>query len=168
MGSEYQPLRCSGIYRNLPTFDVDMRGLNALVVGATGISGFNTVGSLLDTPGRWSMIYAVSRSLFREEMLSLLSPEQQSRIRHVSVDLTGSAKDIASSLQKGDVHADYVFFYGYIHRKDVSAMDPRAEGQMIETNVPLFMNFLEALPAANITPKRILLQTGGNNYGGHI
>lgn len=114
------------------------------------------------------MIYAVSRSPLSEEMLSLLSLEQQSRIRHVSVDLTGSANNIASLLQKGDVHADYVFFYGYMHPKDVSAMDPRAEDQMIETNVPLFRNFLEALPAANITPKRILLQTGGKNYGGHI
>jgi nucleoside-diphosphate-sugar epimerase len=168
MGSEYQPLRRSGIYRNLPTFDSKLRGLNALVVGATGISGFNTIRSLLDTPDRWSTIYAVSRSPLSKEMLSLLTQEQQDRIKHVSVDLTGSAEDIASSLQKGNVTADYVFFYGYIHPKDVSAMDPRAEEQMVKTNVPLFRNFLEALPKANITPKRILLQTGGKNYGGQI
>jgi hypothetical protein len=98
MGSEYQPLRRSGIYRNLPTFDSNLRGLNALVVGATGISGFNTIRSLLDTPERWSTIYAVSRSPLSKEMLSLLTQEQQSRIKHVSVDLTGSAEDIASAL----------------------------------------------------------------------
>ncbi|KAK4553677.1 hypothetical protein LTR86_009175 [Recurvomyces mirabilis] len=98
----------------------------------------------------------------------MLTQEQQTRIKHISVDLTGSCEDIARSLKDGGVQADCVFFYGYIHPKDVSAMDPKAEPRLVEANVPLFRNFLAALPAAGIKPKRILLQTGGKNYGGQI
>jgi hypothetical protein len=46
MGSERLPLRQCGIYRNLPTFDASITGLKALVIGATGISGFNTMRSV--------------------------------------------------------------------------------------------------------------------------
>ena len=31
--------------------------------------------------------------------------------------------------------------------------------------VALLSNFLDALPLASITPKRIMLQTGAKNYG---
>lgn len=168
MSSENYALRRSGIYRNLPTFDPALRELNAIVVGATGISGFNTIRSLLDSPERWSTVHALSRSPLSDEMLSLLSPEQKSRIKHTCIDLTNSADDIASSLQGGDVQAEYVFFYGYIHPEGISAMDPQAEERMVEANVPIFEKFLKALPMANIKPTRILLQTGGKNYGGHI
>ncbi|KAK5727918.1 hypothetical protein LTR17_012341 [Elasticomyces elasticus] len=168
MGSEQHPLRQSGIYRNLPTFDESIRGLKAIVVGATGISGFNTMRSLLDTPDRWATIYALSRSPPTDEMLSLFSSEQQSRIQHVSVDLTSSGEDIASSLTKAKVVADYVFFYGYIHPHGKSAMDPAMADALVEANAPIFDNFLQALPLAEIKPKRILLQTGGKQYGGHI
>ncbi|KAK5170520.1 uncharacterized protein LTR77_005108 [Saxophila tyrrhenica] len=168
MGSELYPLRRSGIYCNLPSFDPSLKNLSAIVVGATGISGFNTIRALLDVPGRWSTIYAISRSPFGDEMLSLFSPEQRACIKHVSVDLTGSGKGIGASLKDAGVNANYVFFYGYIHPSGVSAMDPQAEEQMAKTNVPLFNNFLDALSVANIRPKRILLQTGGKNYGGQI
>ena len=168
MGSERYPLRQSGIYRNLPTFDDSIQGLKAIVVGATGISGFSTIRSLLDSPRRWSTIYAVSRSPPTKEMLSLLSKEQQDRIEHVSIDLTGSADDIAASLKKSHVEAEYIFFYGYIHPKGKSAMDPGMADALAEANVPILENFLAALAPANLRPKRILLQTGGKNYGGHI
>ncbi|KAH0365847.1 hypothetical protein KCU65_g5764, partial [Aureobasidium melanogenum] len=168
MSSDSYPLRASGIYRNLPTFDPSIKGLRAVVVGATGISGFNTIRSLLDSPERWSTIYALSRSPFTEEMLSLLSQEQQSRIKHVSINLTGSADQLASQLGDGDVQADYIFYYGYISPKNVSAMSPEAEEELVKANVPIFENFLEALNIAELQPKRILLQTGGKNYGGHI
>lgn len=168
MSSEHYPLRQSGIYRNLPTFDPSITGLKAIVVGATGISGFNTMRSLLDTPNRWETVYAVSRSAPSKEMLSLLSKEQQDRIKHVSIDLTGSSKQISESLIEAGVRADYIFFYGYIHPTGKSAMDPSMADALSETNVPIFENFLAALGPANIQPKRILLQTGGKNYGGHI
>ncbi|KAL8939804.1 MAG: hypothetical protein Q9216_003155 [Gyalolechia sp. 2 TL-2023] len=168
MGSEHYPLRTSGIYRNLPTFDPSLKDLKAIVVGATGISGFNTIRSLLDTPDRWSTIYALSRHPPSSAMMSLLTPEQRPRIKHVPIDLTSSGAEIASSLKRADVEADHVFFYGYQHPQGMSAMDPATADALVEINVPIFRNFLDALALARIQPKRILLQTGGKNYGGHI
>ncbi|RSM04062.1 hypothetical protein CEP52_007067 [Fusarium oligoseptatum] len=40
--------------------------------------------------------------------------------------------------------------------------------KLFDANVPLFRTFLRALEIAHIEPKRILLQTGGKNYGMHI
>ncbi|OTA25212.1 hypothetical protein BTJ68_13836 [Hortaea werneckii EXF-2000] len=168
MGSEQYPLRQCGIYRNLPIFDPSFKDLNALVVGATGISGFNTIRSLLESPHRWRTIYAASRNPPSEAMLSLLTNEQRAKIQHVPVDLTGSADDIGASFTKAGVKADQVFFYGYIHPKGRSAMDPATADILMETNVSIFQNFLAALEITNLKPKRILLQTGGKNYGGHI
>jgi len=124
--------------------------------------------ALLDSPKRWQTIYAVSRSAPSKEMLSLFSPDQQSRIKHVSIDLTGPAEKTSEALKQANVQADFVFFYGYITPKGKSAMDPSMADALTEANVPIFTNFLEALGPANIKPKRILLQTGGKNYGGHM
>lgn len=169
MGSERYPLRQSGIYRNLPTFDPAIQGLTAIVVGATGISGFSTLRCLLDTPHRWRTVYALSRSPPSPGMWSLLSPEQQARVQHVPTDLTQSADEISASLKKGGAQkVDHVFFYGYIHPHGKNAMDPNMADALIEANVPIFEKFLEALDKTKVVPKRILLQTGGKHYGGHI
>ncbi|KAI8936343.1 hypothetical protein NX059_006757 [Plenodomus lindquistii] len=169
MGSQSQPLRQSGIYHNLPTFDPSIKGLKAIVCGATGISGFNAIRSLLDTPDRWSTIYALSRSSLSDDVLQFLTEQQKSRIQHVSLDLSGSSEDIAKTLKEAGVQADYVFYYAYLSPKtDKSAMDPSTADDLVESNVPPFRNFLGALPVAGIKPKRILLQTGGKNYGCHV
>jgi nucleoside-diphosphate-sugar epimerase len=168
MGSERYPLRQCGIYRNLPTFDASLTKLKAVVVGATGISGFNTMRALLDSPERWETVYAISRSPPSQEMLSMFSQEQQDRIKHVSIDLTGSADKTSEALKNANVEADYIFFYGYLHPTGKSAMDPSTADDLIELNVPIFKNFLAALGPANLKPRRIMLQTGGKNYGGHI
>lgn len=47
-------------------------------------------------------------------------------------------------------------------------MDPSVADELVRTNVPAFVNFLQVLPLAGIRPKRILLETGGKHYGGHI
>ncbi|KAF2131474.1 hypothetical protein P153DRAFT_196104 [Dothidotthia symphoricarpi CBS 119687] len=169
MSSANQPLRQSGVYRNLPSFDPSLKGLKAIVCGASGISGFNTIRSLLDTPDRWSTVYALSRSKLSDNLLSLFTKEQASRIKHVSIDLGSSAEDIAKSLRDGDVSADYVFYYAYLPPKsDKNAMDPSQADELVEANVGPFKNFLNSLPLAGLKPKRILLQTGGKNYGVHI
>jgi nucleoside-diphosphate-sugar epimerase len=169
MSSSQHPLRQSGIYRNLPIFDPSIKGLKAIVCGATGISGFNTIRSLLDTPDRWSTIYALSRSPLSEDLLALLTDEQRSRIQHVSIDLGSSGQDIAKSSKDAGVEADYVFYYAYLSPKTgKSAMDPSSASDLVEANVPPLKNFLESLPLAGIKPKRILLQTGGKNYGMHM
>ncbi|KAL1791969.1 hypothetical protein ACET3X_009720 [Alternaria dauci] len=164
-----QPLRTSGIYRNLPTFDASVKDLQAIVCGATGISGYNTIRALLDTPNRWSKIYALSRKPFSRELLAFFTDEQRARLQHISIDLSSKSEDIAKSLKDAGVQADYVFYYAYLppgNGKD--DMDPSSAEDLIEANVPPFRNFLASLPKAGLKPKRILLQTGGKNYGVHI
>ena len=164
-----QPLRTSGIYRNLPTFDESVKGLKAIVCGATGISGFNTIRSLLDTPNRWSKIYALSRKPFSKDLLAFFTDEQRARLQHISIDLSSKGEDIAKSLKDAGVEADYVFYYAYLPPGNgKSDMDPSSAEALIEANVPPFRNFLASLPKADLKPKRILLQTGGKNYGMHI
>ena len=170
MSSENYPLRQDGIYRNLPTFDPAIKGLAAIVCGASGVSGFNAVRALHSTPGRWSTIYTLSRNPFNGKALRLFPNEQHSRIKHVSIDLASSAALVATALQNANVKADYVFFYAYSNtlKSGKSPMSPDAAQELADANVPLLRNFLDALPLVSIRPKRILLQTGGKNYGAHI
>lgn len=156
-------LRRVGINRNLPTFDDSITGLSAIITGANGISGFNTMRALLSSPKRWSRIYALSRSPPPEAMMSLLSPEARSRIEVVTCDFLQDAESLSKNLKQAGVdHADYVFFYSYIH-KDWSEADA-----LVESNVALLKNLLGALELAGIKPTRFVLQTGGKNYGMHI
>ncbi|KAI9170629.1 Short chain dehydrogenase gsfE [Paramyrothecium foliicola] len=167
MSSRLQPLRSSGIYRNLPQFGPDVTGLTAIVCGASGISGFHALRALLDTP-RWSRIFILSRSPLSEGVKAFLTDEQLSRVTFVSVDLLSSAESVAESLRQAHVKADYLFYYAYLQPKSVGdGMSPEAAETLIETNVPMFQNLLDALPLADTVPTRILLQTGGKNYGVH-
>ncbi|KAF1359448.1 hypothetical protein EJ07DRAFT_155896 [Lizonia empirigonia] len=63
--------------------------------------------------------------------------------------MTSSAKDIAQALRDANVEADYVFYFAYLSPKSgKSAMDPDTAKELVETNVPLFENFLSSLPIA--------------------
>jgi nucleoside-diphosphate-sugar epimerase len=169
MSSSQQPLRQSGIYRNLPTFDPAIQGLKAIVCGATGISGFHAIRALLYTPDRWSKIYAISGSPLSDEILAFLTEQQRSRIQHVSVDPSSTSEQIARTFKDAGVEADYVFYFAYLPPKtDKSAMDPSVAEDLLKSNVPPFENFLAALPLARLNPNRILLQTGEKNWGMHI
>ncbi|KAF5637018.1 nad dependent epimerase dehydratase family [Fusarium sp. NRRL 25303] len=168
MSSHLQPLRTSGVFRNLPQFGPEVRGLTAIICGASGISGFHALRALLDTP-RWFRIFILSRSPLSDKAKSFLSDEQLARITHVTVDLLSSAESIAEELQHARVRAEYLFYYAYLQPDSVlDPMSPEAAQSLIDTNVPMFENLLEALPLANTVPKRILLQTGGKNYGMHL
>ncbi|KAH6658239.1 hypothetical protein BKA67DRAFT_656446 [Truncatella angustata] len=168
MSSRNEPLRVSGIYRNLPQFNSKVTGLSAIVCGASGISGFHALRALLDTP-RWSSIFILSRSPLSDKAKAFLTEEQLSRITHVSVDLLSSAASIARDLRLAHVKADYLFYYAYLQPKSViDPMSPGAVKELIETNVPMFQNLLDALPLADTIPRRILMQTGGKNYGMHV
>ncbi|KAH7182346.1 uncharacterized protein B0J16DRAFT_363284 [Fusarium flagelliforme] len=168
MSSENFPLRQSGIYRNLPTFDPSIKGLSAVVCGATGISGYHTIRALLDTPDRWSKVYALSRKPLSGECLNMFSEEQLQRIKHVAIDLLTDGQTVADTLRKHGVVADYVFFYAYLSGDVEDDMSPAAADELIKVNVPLFDNLLDGLRISGLTPRRILLQTGGKNYGMHI
>lgn len=111
MGSEHQPLRQSGIYHNLPQFDPSLTGLTAIVTGANGISGFHTCRALLDSPHRWSKIYALSRRPPPEGMMNLLAPEQRAKIQHVASDFLKSPEELAEAMKKAGVEkVDCKFF----------------------------------------------------------
>lgn len=158
-------VRQSGVYRNLPTYPATA-GLTAIVPGATGISGWNTIRSLLDSPVGWNKIYAMSRSPPSKDLTALLSSEQQSRLQHLPVDFSSGSKDIAGSLSSVREPNPYVFFYAYMQPKteDNEAVWSNVE-KLEALNSELLFSFLEALEIADITPERILLQTGGKNYG---
>ncbi|KAF4460647.1 nad dependent epimerase dehydratase family [Fusarium albosuccineum] len=168
MSLRLYPLQSSGIFRNLPQFDPDLTGLTAIVCGASGISGFHALRALLDTP-RWSRVFLLSRSPLSAEAKSFLSADQLSRVTHVPVDLLSSAESIARELQRAQVKAGYLFYYAYLQPDSVlDPMSPEAAQVLIDTNAPMLQNLLDALPLAYTVPKRILLQTGGKNYGMHI
>jgi hypothetical protein len=68
-------------------------------------------------------------------------------------------------LQQAQVKAEYLFYYAYLQPKSVlDPMSPEAAKGLIETNAPMFQNFLNAMSLAGIVPKRILRK----NYGMHL
>ncbi|KAJ5414743.1 hypothetical protein N7509_001370 [Penicillium cosmopolitanum] len=169
MGSELYPVQQKGIFHNLPTFDPSITGLTAIVTGANGISGFHTLRVLLESPERWSKVYALSRRPPPEEMLNLLSESERSRLQHVAIDFLEDPSKIARVLSSFSVTADYVFFYSYLQPKpDPGAAVWSNAEELVKVNSALLNNFLGALKIGKLTPKRILLQTGAKHYGVQI
>lgn len=114
MGSEERPLQTKGIFRNLPTFDPSIKGKTALVTGANGISGFHTIRVLLESPERWTKVWATSRRPPPQEMMELLPKEACSRVEHVACDFLTSSEEIAKNFGEKGVTANAVFFYSYV------------------------------------------------------
>ena len=168
MGSEHRQLYNRGIYHNLPTFDPSITKLSAIVTGANGISGFHTMRALLQSPQRWSTIYALSRRPPPEEMMALLPSDQRARVKHVACDFLESPKTIAKALLEAKAAATHVFFYSYFQPKRTPGAISSNPDELVKVNGALLENFLNALPLAKITPNRILLQTGAKHYGMHI
>ncbi|KAI7711298.1 hypothetical protein KC353_g9089 [Hortaea werneckii] len=169
MGSEGLPVQTKGIYHNLPTFSSDLKNLTAIVTGANGISGFHTMRVLLESPQRWTKVWAASRRPPPKEMMDLLTSEQRSRVEHVACDFLAKPEEIAQQLKEKSVTADAVFFYSYAQPKPPPGAAIWSNAQdLVDTNAALLRNFLDALDTANITPKRFLLQTGAKNYGVHL
>ncbi|KAI0600488.1 hypothetical protein F4775DRAFT_67138 [Biscogniauxia sp. FL1348] len=170
MSSEKYPLCQQGICRNLPTFDPSIRDLSAIICGPTGISGFYALRALLDSPSRWARVYTLSRSPLPEKMTALLTAAQRARVVHIPVDLCRPGEAIAEALRAAGARADYVFWYAYLEpaSQTTSSFDPANADGLIRLNAPMFDNFLRALPLAGLAPRRIVLQTGGKNYGVHV
>ncbi|KAJ5239464.1 hypothetical protein N7468_004083 [Penicillium chermesinum] len=166
MGSERYPVHHNGIYHNLPTFDPSITGLTAIVTGANGISGFHTLRVLLESPERWTKVYALSRRPPPQEMMGLLSESQRSRVQHVAADFLEEPASIADVLRANKVTADYIFFYSYLQPKPPPGAAAWSNAdELVKVNSALLDNFLQAITIAGITPKRFLLQTGAKNYG---
>jgi len=169
MSSENYPLRQIDIYHGLPNFDPTIKGLTAIITGANGISGFYTMRALLDSPERWSKIYALSRRPPPEDMMNLLTKDQRLRVQHVACDFLQSPSTIASAMKAAKVTADYFFFYSYLQPSPPpgARIWSNAE-ELVKVNSALLSNFLGALTEIAVKPKRVLLQTGAKNYGIHI
>jgi hypothetical protein len=130
MGSEALPRYNNSIFKGLPTFSPEIKGLTAIVTGANGISGFGTMRALLQTPNRWTRIYTLSRSPPPPEMMELLTSEQRKRVEHVNVDFLGKPEDIANAMKEMGVTADTVFFYSYAQPKTtIEGSHPWANAQ---------------------------------------
>jgi len=117
MSSSQQPLHNVGIFRNLPTFPPSIKDKTAIVTGANGISGFHTMRVLLESPARWTKVYALSRKPPPAEMMALLPEDHRKRVQHVAIDFLSSPQAIAKAMKDAGVKADYIFFYSYLQPK---------------------------------------------------
>ncbi|QSZ32205.1 hypothetical protein DSL72_001777 [Monilinia vaccinii-corymbosi] len=128
----------------------------ALISGASGISGAAVLKQLSKNP-IWARIFAISRS----QPNNLPS---DSRIEFHSLDLTASAGEIAEALtSRGITNVTHFFHYAYIHTE---YDHPNHLEKMTKDNVPLFKNTLTAIDlTSRDTLHRVILQTGGKNYG---
>lgn len=84
-------------------------------------------------------------------------------------DFLSRPEDIAQALKDKIKNVDTVFFYSYLQPKPEPGSGAWSNAQqLVDVNSALLDNFLNALPLANLTPKRVLLQTGAKNYGVHL
>lgn len=121
----------------------------ALVIGATGVSG-SYLARRLAQSGRWK-VYGASRR--RPDYASGLD-----NFHHVAVDLL-DAGDAAEKIgQLADV--THVFSCGYVDRGDVS--------QLIDDNVTLIRNAIDALEKTASGLSRVVLIQGTKYYGCHL
>jgi 5,10-methylene-tetrahydrofolate dehydrogenase/methenyl tetrahydrofolate cyclohydrolase len=88
-------VQSKGIYHGMPVYPNNIKGLHALVVGASGISGQAMVAALAENPERWSQIYAVSRKK--------PSVDFGPSVKHVLVDLLDGPEAIATSFRTNGV-----------------------------------------------------------------
>lgn len=93
-----QQVYSNGIYHGLPVIDESHTGLSAIVVGASGISGQSQIDVLLQSPKRFTKIYALSR---RAPQAS----KDATALQHVAVDLLDDPADTAKKLTDGGVKA---------------------------------------------------------------
>src|ERR1700722_380481 len=148
MGSKHLPLKDSGIFKNLPTFSPDIKGLTAIVTGANGISGFHTMRVLLESPQRWKKVYAISRRPPPPEMMALLPEEHRSRVQHVASDFLSKPQDIAKALTDAKVTADVIFFYSYAQPKPKPGSGAWSNAQeLVEVNCTIRGLASSSLPA---------------------
>ncbi len=157
-------VRTNGIYHALPAYPSIIKGLTAIITGANGISGAYMLRVLAQAPKRWTRIICLSR---RPPLVPGGLPKNA---EHIAVDFLTSPQSIADVLKNHGVEGvDAIFFFSYIQ------VAPEKGGglwsnakEMARVNTLLLQNFLSALPLANLSPHRIMLQTGAKYYGGHL
>jgi len=82
--------------------------LTAIVTGATGIIGREIVAAL-GRDSKWTKIHALSRSQKEKYPPS---------VQHDTINLMGSAQEIAKQLKDQKINGEYLFFAAYVARDD--------------------------------------------------
>ncbi|PQE18975.1 nucleoside-diphosphate-sugar epimerase protein [Rutstroemia sp. NJR-2017a WRK4] len=125
----------------------------ALITGANGISGAAVLKQLSSNP-IWSEIHALSRS-------PPTTTPSDPRIHFHTLDLSAPLSTLTSFLQSHNLtHITHFFHYAYIHSPSLI--------QQAADNIPLFHNTVYAIDtASSSTLERVILQTGGKDYGIH-
>jgi len=80
----------------------------AIVTGATGINGREIVAAL-GRDSKWTKIHALSRSQKEKYPPS---------VQHDTINLMGSAQEIAKELKDQKVNGEYLFFAAYMAKGD--------------------------------------------------
>lgn len=75
------------------------------------------------------------------------------RVHFVAVDFLKPKDDAIKALKPLCSDVTHVFFASYVHNNDLS--------KLAETNVPLFVNFMDAIDEVCPKLERVCLQTGG-------
>ncbi|PVH72836.1 NAD(P)-binding protein [Cadophora sp. DSE1049] len=167
--STQQIIRSEGMFHGLPTYPKSEAGLTAIVTGANGISGYHMVKVLAAALERWEKIYCLSRRPPPDYFFDGLG-EGASRVKHVSADFLDEPENIAKTLKELISHVDHVFFFSYMQptqKGGILSMWSDADA-LADVNAKLINNFLQSLRLSNLTPKRVLLQTGAKHYGFHM
>lgn len=97
--SGIQSVHSNGIYHGLPVIDDDHKGLRAIVVGASGMSGQTMIDVLAQNPQRWETVYALSRRAPK------LSADARSNVVHVPFDLLREPTELAAQMKEHGVTA---------------------------------------------------------------
>lgn len=122
----------------------------SLLIFSLGINGSAIVRHLCKDP-HYQKIYSLSRR----------NPGGgNAKIQHATLDLRGSAEDMARNLK--DISAEYVFFCAYLAHDDPAELS-RVNGLMLS-------NFIQALEITGAirTVKRFVLTCGLKQYGVHL
>ncbi|KAK0711713.1 hypothetical protein B0H67DRAFT_586144 [Lasiosphaeris hirsuta] len=170
MGPQLAPPR--GIYHGLPTYPANapaLRGLTALVTGATGVSGYQMVKVLAAAPKRWAKVYCLSARPPPDNFFRDLG-EGARRVEHIAIDFLADPALIARQLKDKIPSVDHIFYFSYMQPAPKgNVLDLWANADELATvNSTLFTNFTTALQKTQLRPRRFMLQTGSKHYAFYL
>ncbi|POS76164.1 hypothetical protein DHEL01_v205434 [Diaporthe helianthi] len=127
----------------------------AFVTGANGITGNAIIEHLIRQPAsEWSKIVITTRRVPKWPLW------QDPRIRFIALDFLKPAEELVEQMKPLCDDVTHAFFASYVHETDFARLK--------DGNVPLFRNFLTAIDESSKSLQRVVLHTGGKNYGMHL
>ncbi|KAK4168164.1 Iridoid synthase [Cladorrhinum sp. PSN259] len=172
-----QMVQSKGIIHGLPVYsdaNPKLKGLTALVTGATGVSGYQMVKVLASSPQRWAKIYCLSSRPPPANFFSDLGEDAAKRVEHIAVDFLSEPSQIAHQLltEAKIKKVDHIFYFSYCQPppKSDSVLDLWANpDELSSINSRMFTNFLSALSSSrSLIPQKFLLQTGTKHYAFYL